>query len=159
MMDRPAGTQIYERSDGHSFAYRLLGPKPREGGPTPLVMITGLSAVGLVDWAPLDEDLAKERPVLVFDNRLIGWSTATKEAANKPYTMSDMARDTSDLVVHALSSPSRVAICGFSMVRRPSDAGLTLQGRHDRWRAALLARSAVRDHARVHDRDVSVRPH
>ena len=116
-MERPAGTQIFERSDGHSFAYRLLGPKPREGGPTPLVMITGLSAVGLMDWAPLDEQLAQERPVVVFDNRLIGWSTATKEAASRPYTMIDMARDTSDLIVHALSSPSRVAICGFSMVR------------------------------------------
>ena len=116
-MERPSGTQLYERGDGHTLAYRLLGPQPREGGPTPLVMITGLSAVGLVDWHPLDEELAKSRPVLVFDNRLIGWSTASKEAAQRPYTMIDMARDTSDLIVHALSSPKRVAICGFSMVR------------------------------------------
>lgn len=112
-MQAPSGTRTFARSDGQTFAYRLLGPQHREGGPLPLVMITGLSAVGLVDWHPLDADLARSRPVLVFDNRLIGWSTATDEAAKASYAMADMARDTADLVAHV--GWKRCAAVGFSM--------------------------------------------
>ena len=75
---------------------------------TPLVMVMGLSGVK-EDWAPLAEALAKNRPVLVFDNRGIGES----EIPEGPYTIQEMAEDTLALIQHL--GWSTVQLMGISM--------------------------------------------
>lgn len=62
----PSTISHFQLESGHSIAYRLLGPisepdqnkKPRR---LPLVLIHGLSAVGIVDWYPLENSLAEDR--------------------------------------------------------------------------------------------------
>ncbi|GAA5941876.1 alpha/beta fold hydrolase [Sporobolomyces koalae] len=103
---------LFSRADGYVFGYKVLS---RELVPhrTPLVLVTGLSAVGLIDWFPLASLLAKERPVLVFDNRGIGSSTIPHKRKDEPYTIEDMAQDVVELVKHL--GWNRIDILGFSM--------------------------------------------
>ncbi|GAA5913684.1 hypothetical protein JCM6882_008718 [Rhodosporidiobolus microsporus] len=101
---------LFERHDGHTFAYKLLG---RTRPATPLVLVHGLSAVGLVDWLPLAAELAKHRPVLIFDNRGIGSSRAPKGKEGEKYTAGDMAQDVVELVKHLRFK--EIDILGFSM--------------------------------------------
>ncbi|GJN88286.1 hypothetical protein Rhopal_001251-T1 [Rhodotorula paludigena] len=101
---------LFERHDGYAFAYKVLGRNQRA---TPLVLVHGLSAVGLVDWLPLAQSLAEHRPVLIFDNRGIGASTVPRERADEPYDVRDMARDVVELVNHL--GWKEIDLLGFSM--------------------------------------------
>ncbi|KAG0655713.1 hypothetical protein C6P46_000747 [Rhodotorula mucilaginosa] len=101
---------IYERPDGYHFAYKVLG---RAKAATPLVMVHGLSAVGLVDWMPLAGELAKTRPVLIFDNRGIGSSKIPQAHEAEPYDVNDMAADVARLVKHI--GWKEIDLLGFSM--------------------------------------------
>ncbi|GAA5949284.1 hypothetical protein JCM10213_006699 [Rhodosporidiobolus nylandii] len=101
---------LFERSDGLTFAYKLLG---RTQPATPLVLVHGLSAVGLLDWFPLAASLAESRPVLVFDNRGIGSSRVPKAMERERYTVHDLAEDVVELVKHL--GFREVDILGFSM--------------------------------------------
>ncbi|BGP46357.1 hypothetical protein JCM10450v2_002199 [Rhodotorula kratochvilovae] len=101
---------LFERHDGYSFAYKVLG---RNSTAMPLVLVHGLSAVGLVDWFPLAEALAAHRPVLVFDNRGIGGSSIPVERKSEPYDVHAMAGDVVDLVKHV--GWKEVDLLGFSM--------------------------------------------
>lgn len=58
--------------------------------------------MGLVDWSPLDQQLAETRPVLVFDNRNIGGSTVPVERKQDVYSVEDMADDVIDLIAVGL---------------------------------------------------------
>ncbi|GAA5999445.1 alpha/beta fold hydrolase [Rhodotorula paludigena] len=101
---------LFERHDGYAFAYKVLGRNQRA---TPLVLVHGLSAVGLVDWLPLAQSLAEHRSVLIFDNRGIGASTVPRERADEPYDVRDMARDVVELVNHL--GWKEIDLLGFSM--------------------------------------------
>ncbi|EMS25568.1 alpha/beta hydrolase [Rhodotorula toruloides NP11] len=101
---------LFERHDGLSFAYKVLG---RNQHATPLVMVHGLSAVGLIDWMPLAASIAKHRPVLIFDNRGIGSSYIPKEKAGDTYDVHDMANDVVELVKHV--GWREIDLLGFSM--------------------------------------------
>ncbi|GAA5823908.1 hypothetical protein JCM3770_000336 [Rhodotorula araucariae] len=101
---------LFERHDGYSFAYKVLG---RSSAQTPLVLVHGLSAVGLVDWFPLAEALAAHRPVLVFDNRGIGGSSIPAAKKAEPYDVLAMAQDVVDLVKHV--GWKEIDLLGFSM--------------------------------------------
>lgn len=55
---------LYERPDGQgTLAYKVLGKKSNSSNPAtlPLVLIHGLSSVGLIDWSPLVEKLSESR--------------------------------------------------------------------------------------------------
>ncbi|GAA5822255.1 hypothetical protein JCM10212_006128 [Sporobolomyces blumeae] len=104
---------LFERSDGYVFGYRVLGRAHLAKNKTPLVLVTGLSAVGLVDWMPLAGLLAKSRPVLIFDNRGIGSSTIPKAKNGDAYDIEDMADDVVELVKHV--GFKSIDILGFSM--------------------------------------------
>ncbi|GAA5845901.1 hypothetical protein JCM11251_006724 [Rhodosporidiobolus azoricus] len=101
---------LFERHDGYTFAYKLLG---RASSATPLVLVHGLSAVGLVDWLPIATELAKLRPVLLFDNRGIGSSRVPPGKEDEAYTVEDMAQDVVELVKHLRFR--EIDILGFSM--------------------------------------------
>ncbi|GAA5992431.1 hypothetical protein JCM10908_000812 [Rhodotorula pacifica] len=105
-----SAVSIYERPDGYSFAYKVFG---RAQNATPLVMVHGLSAVGLVDWMPLAGELAKTRPVLIFDNRGIGSSKIPRAKESEPYNVNDMAADVARLVKHL--GWKEIDLLGFSM--------------------------------------------
>ncbi|BGP53734.1 hypothetical protein JCM8202_005506 [Rhodotorula sphaerocarpa] len=101
---------LYERPDGYSFAYKVLG---RNQSAIPLVLVHGLSAVGLLDWNPLATELAKSRPVLIFDNRGIGSSKIPQDRANERYGVKEMADDVIRLVRH--HGWKEIDLLGFSM--------------------------------------------
>ncbi|BGP30383.1 hypothetical protein JCM10296v2_002137 [Rhodotorula toruloides] len=101
---------LFERHDGLSFAYKVLG---RHQHATPLVMVHGLSAVGLIDWMPLAASISKHRPVLIFDNRGIGSSYIPKDKARDTYDVHDMANDVVELVKHV--AWREIDLLGFSM--------------------------------------------
>lgn len=101
---------IYERPDGYHFAYKVLG---RAKTATPLVLVHGLSAVGLIDWMPLAGELAKTRPVLIFDNRGIGSSKIPQAQEAETYNVNDMAADVARLVKHI--GWKEIDLLGFSM--------------------------------------------
>ncbi|GAA6024445.1 hypothetical protein JCM10207_005766 [Rhodosporidiobolus poonsookiae] len=103
---------LFDRHDGHTFAYKLLGRAHAAQHP-PLVLVHGLSAVGLIDWMPLAASLAEHRPVLFFDNRGIGASTVPKGQEDEPYAVQDMANDVVELVKHL--GFREIDILGFSM--------------------------------------------
>ncbi|GAA6034294.1 hypothetical protein JCM8097_003829 [Rhodosporidiobolus ruineniae] len=103
---------LYYRPDGQCFAYKLLG-RQHLAHSTPLVLVHGLSAVGLVDWLPLAASLAEHRPLLIFDNRGIGSSIVPKRAEKEPYAVQDLARDMVELIKHL--GLSEIDLLGFSM--------------------------------------------
>ncbi|BGP14197.1 hypothetical protein JCM10213v2_002137 [Rhodosporidiobolus nylandii] len=88
---------LFERSDGLTFAYKLLG---RTQPATPLVLVHG-----------------SRRPphslILVFDNRGIGSSRVPKAMERERYTVHDLAEDVVELVKHL--GFREVDILGFSM--------------------------------------------
>ncbi|KAH9808911.1 hydrolase/acyltransferase [Melampsora americana] len=100
---------------GHLIAYQVLKPRNQtsERKNTPLILIHGLSGVGLIDWSPFSESLSYDRTVVVFDNRDIGWSRPPKGRENEPLTLDDMGNDTIELIKH-LQFES-VDLLGFSM--------------------------------------------
>ncbi|ORY43589.1 Alpha/Beta hydrolase protein [Leucosporidium creatinivorum] len=107
----PFAFSLYTRPDGvGTFAYKVLGGEQKA---TPLVLVHGLSAVGLVDWLPLAEELAHSRPVLIFDHRGIGASTIPKQREKEPYTSLDLADDVVELVKHV--GWKEMDLLGFSM--------------------------------------------
>ncbi|KAM0748564.1 alpha/beta-hydrolase [Meredithblackwellia eburnea MCA 4105] len=109
----PFAYSIYPRYDGHNFAYKILGTRNNNNNSqTPLVLINGLSSVGLVDWLPLANHLAKSRKVLIFDNRNIGGSTST-DGGKDEWTMQDQADDVVELIKHV--GWKQVDLLGFSM--------------------------------------------
>ncbi|KAG0141626.1 hypothetical protein CROQUDRAFT_663587 [Cronartium quercuum f. sp. fusiforme G11] len=96
---------------GHSIAYRVLGP---ESSPKlPFVLIQGLSGVGLVDWYPLANSMSSDRPVVVFDNRDIGWSKPPPKGLDETITLDEMANDVVELIKYL--DFRAVDILGFSM--------------------------------------------
>ncbi|GAA5968687.1 hypothetical protein JCM21900_005478 [Sporobolomyces salmonicolor] len=110
MLASTMACSLFERHDGLTFAYKVLG---REQRATPFVLVTGLSAVGLIDWLPLASHLAETRPVLIFDNRGIGSSHVPKEQKEHRYTVQDMADDVIELVKHLRWK--EIDLLGFSM--------------------------------------------
>ncbi|KAL8280764.1 hypothetical protein RQP46_006768 [Phenoliferia psychrophenolica] len=100
-----------------NLAYKVLGgrvaSKAGAKPATPLVMVHGLSAVGLVDWLPLADKLAETRPVLIFDNRGIGGSTLHPEREAEEYRTEDLAGDVEELIKHI--GWKEVDLLGFSM--------------------------------------------
>ena len=120
---------LFRLTDGSSIAYKVLGGEekrfPRTNGfsldgsadvrskATPLVLVHGLSAVGLIDWSPLAESLARSRPVLIFDNRGMGGSTLPKPMEEESYGVQRMADDVKALVQHL--GFEEIDLLGFSM--------------------------------------------
>jgi pimeloyl-ACP methyl ester carboxylesterase len=88
---------------------RVVGQSRRNS--RPLVLVTGFTSVGTVDWSPLAERLADERPVLIFDNRGIGSSVLPK--GKERFSVTDMADDTILLVKHL--GWSVIDLLGYSM--------------------------------------------
>jgi len=84
MTSSPRACSLFDRSDGLTFAYKVLNRSSLTSGKTPLVLVTGcaslsplsltspltsrirLSAVGLIDWFPLAGLLAEKRPGTLF---------------------------------------------------------------------------------------------
>ncbi|EGF97882.1 uncharacterized protein MELLADRAFT_113999 [Melampsora larici-populina 98AG31] len=68
----------------NDLAYKVLKPRIKrpDTKDTPLILIHGLGAVGLIDWSPIAELLSYDRTVVVFDNRDIGWSRLSKGREN-----------------------------------------------------------------------------
>lgn len=96
------------RTDSHSVDSADVRSKT-----TPLVLVHGLSAVGLIDWSPLAESLALSRPVLIFDNRGMGGSTLPKSLEEESYGVQRMADDVKALVQHL--GFEEIDLLGFSM--------------------------------------------
>ncbi|KAM0792617.1 hypothetical protein ACM66B_005278 [Microbotryomycetes sp. NB124-2] len=111
----PFAFSEWHKPDQTIVAYKVLKPRQASApsGSTPLVLIHGLSAVGLVDWLPLATELANSRPVLIFDNRNIGSSRVPKSKEQEGFTMMDLARDVIELVQHV--GWREVDLLGFSM--------------------------------------------
>jgi pimeloyl-ACP methyl ester carboxylesterase len=90
--------------NGTNFAYREIGDKPG----IPVVFLHHLTAV-LEDWDPAIADgLAKDRRVIIFDNRGIG-----RSEGKTPDTVADMAKDAMAFI-DALGLP-KVDLFGFSL--------------------------------------------
>jgi len=90
--------------NGTSFVYREIG----EGSGTPIVLLHHLTAV-LDDWDPKTIDgLAKNRRVIIFDNRGVGGSKGTT-----PDNVDDMATD-AVAFVRALGL-TKIDLLGFSL--------------------------------------------
>ncbi|GAA5846537.1 hypothetical protein JCM3766R1_002523 [Sporobolomyces carnicolor] len=111
-MSNSRACSLFSRPDGLVFGYKVLS-RNLLSTKTPLVLVTGLSAVGLIDWFPLAQHLARERPVLIFDNRGIGSSTIPVEKRDQSYDIQDMAQDVIALVKHL--GWTKMDILGFSM--------------------------------------------
>ncbi|GAA5826404.1 hypothetical protein JCM5353_008859 [Sporobolomyces roseus] len=144
----PRACSLFDRSDGLTFAYKVLNRPLLSSGKTPLVLVTGLSAVGLIDWFPLADLIAEKRPVLMFDNRGIGSSKIPEEKKNDPYTVGDMAQDVIELVKHL--GWSKIDILGFSMGGMIVQKLLTNDGKPLPFKiehAVLTATSAKRAHS------------
>lgn len=91
--------------DDVTLAYRILNHGHEA---TPLLMIQGLTAVK-EDWADLADQLAEDRPVLVYDNRGMGESSVP----DGPYTIEQLARDGLRMLDHV--GWSRAHVMGISM--------------------------------------------
>ncbi|KAK4058575.1 hypothetical protein OIO90_000019 [Microbotryomycetes sp. JL221] len=108
----PFAFSEWHKPNGSICAYKVLKSKQSSTSTTscPLVLVHGLSAVGLVDWLPLATELSKFRTVLIFDNRGIG---ASKVKQDEPFTMFDLAQDVIELVQHV--GWNTIDLLGFSM--------------------------------------------
>ena len=95
----------YAELDGVILAYRVLHP---EAHGIPLVLIQGWTGVK-EDWGDFAERLAKERPVLIYDNRGMGESGSP----DMPYTVQMMADDAARLVEHV--GWKKTHVMGISM--------------------------------------------
>ncbi|KDE04297.1 hypothetical protein MVLG_05255 [Microbotryum lychnidis-dioicae p1A1 Lamole] len=93
----PFAVSLFQRHDGYSFGYKVLG-REHLGAKTPLVLVQGLSAVGLVDWLPLAQHLGNARPVLIFDNRGMGSSKIGKGHVADAFSIRDMSMDVISIV-------------------------------------------------------------
>jgi len=94
--------------DGSKQAYNILGAHHLG---TPVVFVNGMSML-MSDWERLSVELAKTRPVLVFDHRGMGQSTLSRRG-NEQVTLELMARDLADLLQGL--NWTEVALCGYSM--------------------------------------------
>ncbi|CAG8470909.1 9310_t:CDS:2 [Ambispora leptoticha] len=104
-------TQFFEQQDGSRIAYKILeSRKLVDKNETPLVFIVGLWAVKEV-YMELDEELAKHRKVILFDNRGMGESSVLN--ANDPISIDLMAQDTIELIRHL--GIKRFNLLGYSM--------------------------------------------
>jgi pimeloyl-ACP methyl ester carboxylesterase len=83
---------------GQITAYRVFNKRSGRRNSIPLIMIQGMSAVGIVDYHDLASALSDKRAVVVFDNRDIGESTWTSDEQTKAFTLEDLARDVVHLV-------------------------------------------------------------
>ncbi|MFB1488848.1 MULTISPECIES: alpha/beta fold hydrolase [unclassified Thiocapsa] len=92
--------------DDIEIAYRIFGPS-RDG--VPVLMIMGYG--GLMEmWPPMIvETLARKRPVIVFDNRGMGYSTSSEQ----DYSITRFAAD-SHALLQALDI-DRAHVLGWSM--------------------------------------------
>jgi pimeloyl-ACP methyl ester carboxylesterase len=92
--------------DDIEIAYRIFGPS---GDGVPVLMIMGYG--GLMEmWPPaIVETLARTRPVIVFDNRGMGYSTSSDQT----YSIARFAAD-SHLLLQALHI-DRAHVLGWSM--------------------------------------------
>ncbi|CAG8562641.1 3380_t:CDS:2 [Paraglomus brasilianum] len=103
---------FFEQQDGSRIAYKVYEPCKSDvtKDETPLVMIVGL-------WTPkellmgLEKELAKNRKVIVLDNRGIGESTVASE--NDPCSIDLMAQDTIALIKHL--AIKKFNLLGWSM--------------------------------------------
>lgn len=93
------------------LAYQILGAQ-HLGSRQPIVLVGGISSTR-GDFERLSDELAKSRPVLIFDHRGIGDSTYSTEAKDDNITIESMARDLCFLV-ESLQWDS-ISICGYSM--------------------------------------------
>jgi len=97
-------------------------------------MINGLSAV-LEDWAPLDQILSRSRPVIIYDHRGIGKSSALPD---DELTIEKMATDALDLV--EFIGFKEVDVLGFSMGGMVAQAATLLSLSHSvKVKKAILA--------------------
>ncbi|TDL28099.1 alpha/beta-hydrolase [Rickenella mellea] len=107
------GTPVsfYDKGENVRIGYVILG---RELLPVsnPLVLVNGLGMT-LEHWESLVNGLSKRRCLLLFDNRGIGHSKCVGDAGNFDITMSNMANDLLDLLVHI--GWHQVDILGWSM--------------------------------------------
>ncbi|KAL8278525.1 hypothetical protein RQP46_009017 [Phenoliferia psychrophenolica] len=102
---------LHERRDGLGvLAYAVLGLPT--AGTTPLVLVHGLTSVGLVDWLPLAHEFAKTRQVMIFDNRNMGHSVPNSSARDA-FTMLDLSNDVVELV--QAQGWEEIDLLGFSM--------------------------------------------
>jgi pimeloyl-ACP methyl ester carboxylesterase len=90
---------------------RVTGQSKRNS--RPIVLVNGLNTVGTVDWWPVAERLADERPVLIFDNRGMGRSVLPEGKEKERFSMGDMADDVVLLVKHL--GWEEIDLLGFSM--------------------------------------------
>lgn len=88
-----------------NLAYRILNA---DSPALPLVLIMGWTGVK-EDWGRLADDLAADRPVLIFDNRGIGESSVP----DGPYSVEQLAADTLALAGHV--GWQRFHVLGVSM--------------------------------------------
>jgi 3-oxoadipate enol-lactonase len=89
----PIGTvSVLQLDEQLQLAYRVLNPTIQG---TPVLMIMGWSGVK-EDWDMVADELARDHPVLIFDNRGIGESSVPVG----PYTIQMMARDAVSLLDH-----------------------------------------------------------
>ncbi|SCV69497.1 BQ2448_2517 [Microbotryum intermedium] len=108
----PFAVSLFQRHDGYSFGYKVLG-REHLGVKTPLVLVHGLSAVGLVDWLPLAQHLGNTRPVLIFDNRGMGSSRIPKGHEKTGFSIRDMGMDVISIVKRL--GWKEIDLLGFSM--------------------------------------------
>lgn len=81
--------------DGTILPYQVLPCPPEAKAATPLVMVQGLSG-SKENWFNLPAELARHRPVLIFDNRGI----AQRPVPEGPYSTELMASDCVALADH-----------------------------------------------------------
>ncbi|CAG8470886.1 9309_t:CDS:2 [Ambispora leptoticha] len=105
-------TYFFEQQDGSRIAYKILESRKLEDlkNEPPLVLIMGLWATKEL-FMGLEEELAKHRKVILFDNRGMGESSVLN--ANDPISIDLMAQDTIALVKHL--GIKRFNLLGYSM--------------------------------------------
>ncbi|SGZ15093.1 BQ5605_C029g10642 [Microbotryum silenes-dioicae] len=146
----PFAVSLFQRHDGYSFGYKVLG-REHLGAKTPLVLVQGLSAVGLVDWLPLAQHLGNARPVLIFDNRGMGSSKIGKGHVADAFSIRDMSMDVISIVkVQTRLGWNEIDLLGFSMGGMIAQAVLVEDKIHRSFKirhALLFATSAKAAHS------------